>query len=224
MKLLSVNMARSVWIFDLGQFNPKGLNLWPVCEWLINRYKFAGYPKNLLDLDSEKALAFRVGSFRNSKGETVVVALSIYNNGIAADASSSTDDSTEFLQEVAGLVAQEFGLVVPPNVGRAYVSQFYVECDLSLFITRPTVAELTEILNSGVAPIDGKPRKFDFGALQFWTDDWDPASSPAYFRFERRVGVPFSRNQYFSQAALKTREHLAFLEKLESTLRANKSK
>jgi hypothetical protein len=212
MKLISVVLARSVLLFDLGEFNPKGLNLWPVCEWLIERYRFSAYPKNLLDLNPEKALAFKAGSFNNSKGENILVSLAIYNNGIVADASSSTDDSDEFLRQVAAGIEKDFGLIVPPNAGRSYVSQLEVGApEFSLSAFNPDLASFADSLSATVATVDGKPRKFDFGALQFWTEDVNPATSPAYFRFERKLGLPFSSNHYFSQAALETQDHLEFL-------------
>jgi hypothetical protein len=127
MKLVSVLMARTVWLFDFAQFNPKGLNLWPVCEWLIKKYQFASYPKNLLDLNSEKALAFQAGSFVNSSGANVLVALSVYSNGLVAEASSSTDDSDELLQQIATDISKNCGLEIPANAGKAYVSQLEVE-------------------------------------------------------------------------------------------------
>jgi hypothetical protein len=221
MKLVSVLMARSVWLFDFGQFNPKGLNLWPVCEWLVGKYHFSAYPKNLLDLSSdEKALAFKAGSFINSKGENILISLSIYNNGLTAENYSSTADTDEFLQQAAGEISKNFGMTVPKNVGRGYISQLDIESDFSVLGLNPKLLGLMELLSSSVTTIDGKPRKFDFGGLHFWTEDTNPATSPSYFRFERKIGLPFSSKRYFSQAALKTQEHLEFLTVLEKTLKA----
>jgi hypothetical protein len=221
MKLISPLLGRSIWLFDFAEFNPKGLNLWPVCEWLIQKYRFSAYPKNLLDQSSEKekALAFQAGSFVNSKGANVLVSISIYNNGLIADASSSTDDADEFLQQAAGEIAKNFGPTVPPNVGRAYLSQLEVESEFSFVTFNPKIAPLLESLSASVTTVDRKPRKFDFGALQFWNEDTNPVTSPAYFRFERKIGLPFSSNRYFSQAALKTHEHLEFLKTLESVFK-----
>jgi hypothetical protein len=220
MKLHSVQLARTVWLFDLADFNPKGLNLWPVCEWLTTKYGFSGYPKNLLDLSPEKTLAFRFGSFVNSSGENVLVSLTIFNNGLAAEASSSTNDSDEFLQQAAGEISKEFGLVVPPSVGRAHVSQVEVESPhFSLAGLNPELVKFAKMLSRTVATTDGKPRDFDFGVFQLWTADTNPATSPAYFRFERKIGLPPSSNRYFSQAALKTQEHLAFLEAFENAFK-----
>lgn len=216
MKQIVVAMARTIWVFDLALFNPKGLNLWPVCEWLIKEYRFASFPKNVLDFNAEKGLAFQAAPFINSKGENVLVALSVFNNGLVAEASSSTDDSEAFLEKVTTEISKTFGLTVPSGFGRAYVSQLEVELRLSLAAINPKLGEIAEFLSGSVQPYDGKPRNYNFGALQFWTEDVNPATSPAYFRLERKVGAPFSRNHYFSQSALKTHEHRALLERIET--------
>jgi hypothetical protein len=221
MKPVSVIMARSVLLFDFAEFNSQGLNLWPIYEWLAKKYQFASSPKHVLDVNSDKALSFQAGSFVNSKRQNILVTLAIYSNGLSAEASSSTDDSDEFLQEATVAVSKEFGFTVPSNAGRAYVSQLDVEMQFSLDAVNPRLAKLASMLSSLVKPIDGKRRDFDFGALNLWTEDMNLATSPAYFRFERKIGLPFSSNRYFSQAALKTDEHLQFLADFESALGRN---
>jgi hypothetical protein len=219
MKLIVVSMARTVLLFDFAEFNPKGLNLWPACEWLVKKYQFASSPKNLLDLNSDKALSFQAGSFVNSKHENILVSLAIYSNGLSADVSSSTDDSDEFLNEVAAGLSKEFGLTVPSNAGRAYVSQLDVEMQFSPHAVNPRLSILADLLSATVKPIDGKRKEFDFGALHLWTEDVNPLTSPAPFRFERKLGLPFSSNRFFSQAALKTNEHRDFLQEFEAAFR-----
>jgi hypothetical protein len=216
MKPVAVIMARTVLLFDFVVFNQKGLNLWPLYEWVAKKYQFASSPKNVLDVSSDKALSFQAGSFVNSKGENILVTFAIYSNGLTVDVSSSTDDSDEFLQELTAAISKEFGFTVPSNAGRAYVSQLDVEMQFSLEAVNPRLAKLANMLGSIVKPIDGKRREFDFGALNLWNEDMNVATSPAYFRFERKIGLPFSSNRYFSQAALKTDEHLQFLESFES--------
>lgn len=209
-------MARTVWLFDLSEFNPKGLNLWAIYEWLIKKYHFASFPKNVLDVNADKALAFQAGTFVNSKTENILVSLAVYNNGLAAEAYSSTDDSDEFVEEVGIEISKQFGLKIPSNVQKAYVSQLEADFDFSLAGFNPKLTALADLLSTTVKPADGKLRTFDFGALQLWTDDVNPSTSPAYFRFERKIGSPFARNRYFSQAALKTKVHRDFLEKFEA--------
>ena len=220
MRLISVSLARTVWFFDLAQFNPKGINLWPVCESLVKKYQFSAYPKNLLDTNAEKAPAFVAGSYINSAGTNIVVSLSVYNNGLAAEASSSTDDSDAFLQEVVTTTVKDFDLVTPPSGGKIHVSQLDVELpDFSVAAINPELQRLAAMLSDRVATVDGGRRNFEFGTLHFWTEDTNPATSPAIFRFERKIGLPFSSNRFFSQAALRTQEHLEFLQHMEESFK-----
>jgi hypothetical protein len=215
MEIISVALARTILLFDVSQFNPKGLNLWPVCEKLIEKYHFAKAPKNLLDLDEQKALSFKFGSFVNSKGVDISISFSIFNNGFVLDSLSSTDDTDECLDGIIEWVARDYGLKLPPGAGRGYLSQLELESNFSFAKINPQVASLMKTLSTTVPTVDGKPHNFDFGVLQFWTDDVNPATSPAYFRFERKIGSPFHLNRYFSQAALKTNDHKDFLGQFE---------
>jgi hypothetical protein len=215
LRLRSVVLARTIWLFDLTEFNPKGLNIWPVAEWLAEKYRFAGIPKNILDLNEEKALAFRFGSFLNSRNDNIVVSLTVYNNGFAAEASTSTDDSDEFVQTVAAEVADNFNLHIPKKIRRAHVSQLDFESDFSLEAFSPKLAAFTRELTNAVKSRDQETQSYDFGVLQLWTPDPNPATAPAFFRFERKLGTQFSDKRYFSQAALVTKEHIRFVEMLE---------
>lgn len=136
-----------------------------------------------------------------------------------AETVSSTDDSTEFLQEISAWIAKDYGFVLPPDVKKGYLSQVHVECDVPLRNLSPKLMRFASLLSARVKTADKKPRQFDIGALQFWTEDMGQTMAPAMFRFERKWGEPFSSNQYFSQAALETQEHLDLLNELEQILK-----
>ena len=145
----------------------------------------------------------------------------IYNNGISAETQSSTDDATEFLQDVATYLAKEFGLEVPsaPYLKKGYVSQVDVECDVALTTLNPKLTPFFQRLNEHVKTLDGIPRQFDLAAIQGWTEDVNQQMAPAMFRFERKLGSPFSSHQYFTQSALETQEHIDLLNELVALLK-----
>ena len=217
MKLIAITLARTVLLFDLTQFT-KGLNLWPVCERLVEKYKFAKSPKNALDLDEQKALAFKVGSFLNSRKQNVTVSLSIYSNGISVDAQTSTKDTDELVDEVLAMVSSDFSLSLPPGSKRVYVSQAELEMDLSVGKLNPQLPKLIAEISRRTQSINDRPKSYDFGVLQFWAEDVNPATSPAYFRLERKVGSPFSSNRYFTQSALTTSDHIELITELAGIL------
>lgn len=217
MKLIAITLARTVLLFDLTQFT-KGLNLWPICERLVEKYKFAKSPKNALDLDEQKALAFKVGSFLNSRKQNVTVSLSIYSNGISVDAQTSTNDTDEFVDEILAMVSSDFSLTLPTGSKRVYVSQAELEMNLSVGKLNPQLPNLIAEISRRTQPMDDRPKFYDFGVLQFWADDVNPSKSPAHFRLERKVETPFSSNKYFTQSALTTSDHIELVTKLAEIL------
>ena len=219
MKVLFVGLARSVWLFDTSSLNPKGLSLQPVYEKISEKYKFAKAPKNALDFDEQKALSFKAGTFVNSKGTPVLVGFTIYSDGLVADTLSSTDDSTAFLVELTNWI-KEYGLALPPNVKKTWVSQMDVECDTPLVKLNPKLTKFLKSIESRVKPVDGNSRQFDVGGLSFWTEDITKSGAPAVVKFERKWQAPFSANHYFSQAPLETREHIDLLNELELLLKS----
>ncbi len=223
MNILYVGLARSIWLFDFNLLNPKGLSLQGVIDGLKERYQFAKAPKNTLDLDERKALAFKSGTFVNSKGVPVVTAFTIYNDGFAAETLASTNDSTEFLVEVEGWIKNEFGLVVPQPVKKAYVGQIDFESDVALLAINPHLLELIKSIEDRYEPPDGKPRHFDFAGISFWTEDANLPLAPAILKVERKIGSPFSSNHYFSQTPLETQQHIELLHELEQLLREGKA-
>jgi hypothetical protein len=218
MNILYVGLARSIWLFDFSLLNPRGLSLQGVIDGLKQRYQFAKAPKNALDLDERKALAFRSGTFTNSKGVPVLTAFTIYNDGFAAETLASTDDSTEFLVEVERWLKTEFGLVVPQPVRKAYVGQIDFESDVPLLAVNPQFAGFIESIEDRYRPPDGKARHFDFAGISFWTEDANLPLAPAILKIERKIGSPFSSNHYFSQTPLETQKHIELLNELEQLL------
>jgi hypothetical protein len=219
MKILFVGLARSIYLFDTNLLNPKGLSLQPIFEKMTEKYKFAKAPKNALDFDEQKSLSFKSGTFVNSKGTPVLVGYTIYSDGLVADTMSSTDDSTEFLVELTNWIKQDYGLALPAGVKKLWLSQIDFECDIPLVKLNPKLTPFLKSIESRFKPADGVFRRFDVGALNFWTEDVTKPGAPVIVKFERKWQAPFATNHYFSQAPLETREHIELLNELELLLK-----
>jgi hypothetical protein len=149
-----------------------------------------------------------------------MVTFNIHNDGLVVDSMSSTDDSTEFLVDLAEWMAREYLLVVPTDVKKVYVSQIDFECDISLSIVNPKLSRFLKFLETNVKPADGQPRQFEVGGLSFWTEDVSTLGAPAIVKFERKFKTAFSDHHYFSQAPLQTRVHMEMLNELEALLKS----
>jgi hypothetical protein len=217
MKLLSVGLARVVWVFDTTHINPRGLSFQEIIQRLSERYRFAKGPKTIADVSGDKSFTFEFGTFVNSKKLPLAVTFKLYGDGMVTDTWASTEDCTEFMQDLSSWAEHDFGFVIPDiskiNVG--YLSQINVESDIKLSSITPKFVSLAKILDSKVKPMDRKSRQFEMAGISFWTEDSSKPQAPAAFRFEKKLGVPFGDKEYFSQAALGTQEHLDLLRQFE---------
>jgi len=223
MNVLYVGLARSLWLFDVPLMNPMGISLQGVFDMLREKYKFGQSPKHQLDFDAQQGLAFKSGTFTNAKDVPILVGLTIYKDGFVADSLSSTDDSTDFLQELAGLIEKNFGLSIP-RVKKGYVSQVVFESDVSLTQISPLFLHFLKLLDKRYKPVDEKPRHFETAGVSFWTEDVSQPLAPAAFKVERKIGAPFSDNQYFSQAPLETHLHIELLNSIEQSVQTTKER
>ena len=208
MIVTSVAAARAIWLFDVMDLNPQGRYIYDqLFPWLVERYQFAQAPSHSRD-QVENAWEFMDGKFVNPADTPINVRLRIYNDGLVSETQSSTDDSEAFLADALTAAVRELGLTFTGSMvhRRMYASELNLTCDKRLDAVN---AGMREFLNavSEACGMKCEPTSLAFGG--------EPPSQPA-FRFERRAGMPFSQNKYWSIATVSTSVHLALLERLEA--------
>ena len=216
MNILYVGLARTVWLFDLALLNPTGMSLKGVIEEIAKRYQFAKTPKNELDFDDQRSLSFKGGTFVGQRKVPLLVGLNIYSDGLVADTMSSTDETTEFLNDLAKWLGDTYGLTVPKERRVNYLSQLDFRSDVSLI-------NLNRRLEAFAANLENfakdKERHYEVGSIQLWTEDIGKSGSLAPVKIERKISAPFSANHYFSQAPLPTTAHMELLNDFEAILK-----
>jgi hypothetical protein len=215
MNTLYIGLARTVWLFDLALLNPTGMSLKGVIEGIAKRYQFAKAPKNELDFDDQRSLPFKSGTFVGQRKVPLLVGLNIYFDGLVADTMASTDESTEFLNDLAKWLSDTYGLTVPKERRVNYLSQID-------FRMEPPLTNLDPRLNSLAKVVEGRlntKNSYEVASIQFWGEDYGKPGTLAAIKIERKISAPFSANHYFSQAPLPTKEHIAMLNEFEALLR-----
>ncbi|HEY2545124.1 MAG TPA: hypothetical protein VGI46_03570 [Candidatus Acidoferrum sp.] len=218
MDLLNVVKARSVWLFDINDLNPRGKSVFPeLIDWLKDNYSFSKVPSSPADFDETKALAFLDGHFQAKEEIFLSVDLRIYNDGLIADTRASTKDTDAFLADVLDSAMREFTLAHGSEINRRtlYVSELTVRSSRSLDGLNPGLLDFCKRI-SVLLGIENKAPFETFG-ISFWNDPALPTGLQ-HFRLERKVGVPFSENRYYSIAPLQSDDHLALLKEFESLL------
>lgn len=183
-----------------------GLNLSKACE---ERYGFLQAPRVLADYDLNKGITFLHGYF----DKAVIDKLQVFPNGILVEAQVDTDRCDRFLDDVLKWVTERGGIefTQPDSIIKAYLSQLEVKSDVSLesyFQLTDLGKHIADILRGyGQTTSDYVPSGLSLGAQP---------SDTLGFKFEGREGAP--PGLFFSQARLRTKDHLSALEMLRALL------
>lgn len=217
MKLQSVSLARSIWLFPVLALNPAGLSLRSLLEAIINKYRFLVYP-TAPEQWTSKEVKFENGIFLNSDDVEVAVSLFLYKDGLIADTCSSTDDADAFLRNYLEWLHYEYSLVhyndlAAPPIKR-YASTVHVTYDYPIDKAIPGLQEVAKLVSKSASWHRGsgvmQPTGFSIGQ--------DPAEAKGdiwEFKFERVVDAPFSANTFYSLALCETQTHLQLLRQFE---------
>ena len=215
MELISITQARAVALIQVQQWDPFGtaLTLESIAK-LGSRYIFAKTPTRLEEIDFQKGLELLEGRL----GEIRIDRITIYMNGIVIDTRSSTDDSEKVLQDIIALAHEAFGAIIRP-ARQTFASQLMFRSDMNLFALNPVLPKIAGVLTQRTSADMKHPFTFEPTAVQFNVDTAQAKTPPAMFSIERRIDVPFAENTYFSQAPLRTAEHIELLKAFEAALR-----
>lgn len=212
MKLLTVIIARSIWLFPIADWNPRGRSMIPVFFSLVERYKFIKYP-SINEIDWQKGIKFEDGTFTTNAGENLTVTLTVYPDGVTADTRSSTQDSDEFLNSALNVLGDDFHYVPYETILRkkVYLSELHVRMEQPISgIHRGLERFIHEV--STTLPYENV--SFRMG-ITFATDSTHPGTQ-LQFRIEPAAGFPFSENRIYSHAPVQTDIHLGLLQKFET--------
>jgi hypothetical protein len=214
MKIVSVGLARVMLSFDTTDLNPGGKDIFRhLIPTIAAACNFKTYPKQ--GEDFSQGMKFLNGELIKEDGTTLVVNLTVFSDGIAADTFSNTKDSQEFLDVVLPTLAAHGFFYSPEMVRRTfYNSQLNVRCDRPLCALNPKLGELTNRLSAATGG-----NVFDVSAIEFWPDQTQVVK-PVNFSFQQKLGEPNGSGRYWSQAALPTDKHLEFLNEFETLLSA----
>jgi hypothetical protein len=179
---------------------------------LGQRYSFAKVPEQFAELDLQKGINFISGECRGVK----VDKLTLYQNGLVVDTRSSTDNCQKVVDDIIGLARELFGAKV--KVGRRlFVSQLVFQSDVKMALLNPILQRIIDRLTESVSQDMNHPYAFD-ASIVVNAELWQAKITPGVFSIERRADTPFTENTYFSNAPLRTADHLEVLQEFESAL------
>lgn len=214
MELLSINLARIVAMIQVQQWDPlgKALTLEAVGK-LASRYSFTKGPEKLEDVDFQKGVEL----FSGKLGEIRIDRIAIFLNGIIIDTRSSTEDSEKVLRDILDLAKEAFGAVIEP-IRHTFTSQLIFRSEIQLAALNPILPKIARRLTERVSADLKHPFTVEPSAILLNVDTSQTKIAPAIFSIERRAEIPFAEKTYFSNAPVRTGEHIALIEGFENSL------
>ena len=216
MKILSIQTARSIWLFPTKFLNPKGRSIIPALEGIIDRYSFIKSAPLDEALGSEmNGLELKAGSFHKQNGVPIDVSVTIYSDGLVADTSSSTEDSDLFLIDALTFLSNNFDLVSYSElpIHKLFLSEvFFTLNEVPDFFSEFT----NSFMNKSSRYIDrDKFGDFSFMGINLATDP-KLSGKTSFIRIERELNTPFDENRFYSTGSIKTSHHIELLVGLET--------
>lgn len=214
MNLSSISLARATILVEAESLDPKGRAFLPdVLQAFGSKYTFAKVPQKFEDIDPQKGIKFEMGKAR----DVVVDSLTIFKDGLVVDTRSSTEDSESVALDLIAFAAQAFGATVKPT-RKLLISQLVFTSALNLSLLHPALEIMAKKVSDAVSETTGQRFDFEPSAIMFSPDYSLTKLSPARFTIERRAEMPFAEKTYFSSAPLRTAEHIALVEQIETAL------
>jgi hypothetical protein len=138
-------------------------------------------------------------------------------NGIVIETRSSTEDSEKVLNDLLDLAHEAFGATIKP-ARWTFASQLMFRSDMRLAALNPILPKIAEILTKRASADLKHPFTFEPTTIMLNVDTAQVKTTPAVFSIERRAEIPFAENTYFSNAPLRTAEHIEILKSFEASI------
>jgi hypothetical protein len=222
MKVINYDASRVSSLFPLEEVLPlSGINDREIIEAVTQRYKFLKSPDLAKDDIAKDGYRFSSGQIPFDSSVFRINDFSIFRDGLVINA-ATTDGSEFFLNDVITFMQDEFSFRTfntPPYL--YFQSQLVVEFERSPERLLKSLDKIMDIVSVPVSKIYETKMLLKFARLDFEYDktskiDRSPAPAIApKFIIERRQGISFDKERYFSGAPMRTGDHERVLTEIE---------
>lgn len=213
MEITAILMSRALGFFETADLTPYGGPFFPeVVKELVQKANFQKFPHTLDEWKSDDGAQFFGGKWE----KTVIEKMVLYTDGLLVDTQAGTAESRRVLQGILAWAQDKFGIVYGPKTVRewAYVNNLTFRSDVPLLITGP-IERLAKSITGEVSSLVGRETVYEPTGFNIAHDQLLRKHGRASFNIQRRAGVPFTDNKYYSEAPLQTETHIALLEQYE---------
>jgi len=194
---------------------------------VADQYQFKGIPadKDIVAATSSATnpnlpatpLTFTQGKSTVRQRVIAIESLQIYAAGVLVVTRTNTKDSDTIADEILAWASTHFDIAFEDlRAGRGHSSQLDFRLERSLVELLPHLSRIGERIATPLEEFFEFRPPYELTALSFWFDKHKfPTFAPAAFRIDRRDGMPFEQNIYWSDAPLSTDDHIAVLTEFE---------
>jgi hypothetical protein len=199
---------------------PAGGNIYGVelAKALQSRYGFLEGPKTVQEYNLATGVTFLHGYFDR---RVVIDKCQVFQNGLIVESKSSVNECDAFIDDMVEWATKDENIAITPweNAARGYCSHLEVICEASLSGAFKRYQEVIDMLSEMLSGYGHSALIYEPVSISLHTDITEvPYPKPNAFTFTRRVQQPYSSNIYFTEAPLRTDDHLKFLEAFEKIL------
>jgi hypothetical protein len=209
MELVGIENSRIIFLTQIHR--PSGQLYFPdAAAKLVERYSFVKVP----NLDQPLPYVFSIGKFQDAQ----ITELTIYGDGLIVSSASDTDLLDAFIEDLLSWATKDLGLVqmTAAKSEKFYESSIVVKSISDLPKALGPQNDVTATLKAAMKSAQIKS-SFELSGFILDLDPGDFVRKRKPFRFvvDRRVGVPFVDNVFYSRAPFRTQDHLLVLRLLE---------
>lgn len=219
MKLISTEGGQALQLIIMDEVRPlSGFYLPTLYTAMVERYRFITFPANWA-ADVANGAKFHSGHHVADGRDIAITEIGVYNDGVVVIA-LNTSDADVIMDDFISWATRTFKLRErQTKKPRTYASSVVIEFAASIDDALRNFEAISQNVTDAINNAYGLRAKINFFRLALAAD---PQTVPALFNtqllIERRVGVPFAQNRYYSAAPLTTDAHLTLLEKIEGSL------
>lgn len=184
---------------------------------LAEFYRFVEFPKNRDDFKLENSIEFAMG-FSKAR---LISRVQIYETGVVIEGPEYTEALEEIADEILSIIANEFGVALQElgSARGAYTSRIEIKSEKKLNIQSPLLNNIGNFLSKAIDGYGTKTKPYEIYGIEMHSEArYSSPIHPTRFTLERRAGTDYSDDIFYSEAPLKTKDHLQLLQNIESAI------
>jgi len=218
MKIVAQESARITVLFPLEEVVPlSGFNGLEAINKIQQRYEFLKVPDPGVSREeiAKTGYKFGTGQIQLNGTKGVIVQLGIFSDGISADAQDS-EIAEKFLIDIIRYLQSDFSFRPFATEPRWFFhNQMVVEFKNSPAGLIASFGKISDAISKYLDRNYKTHVPMSFFRLDLQVDKNIVPEPAPKFILERRVGIAFEKERYYSSAPLRTVDHIALLEEIE---------